>query len=54
MSSIGGIVLLAVVLQRGMFCEQFRCSTIINGKTFEAVIEVHKVKGSEYINLYSI
>ena len=44
-SSLGGIVLLAVVLERGMFYEQFRCSIIIDGKTFEAVIDVHKVKG---------
>ena len=43
--SLGGIVLLAVVLERGMFCEQFRCSIIIDRKTFEAVIDVHKVKG---------
>ena len=44
-SSLGGIVLLAVVLERGMFCEQFRCSIIIDRKTFEAVIDVRKVKG---------
>ena len=54
MSSLMGIVLLAVVLERGMFCEQFRCNIIVEGKTFEAVIDVCKVKGSEYINLYSI
>ena len=41
----GGIVLLAVALERGMFCKQFRCSIIIDGKTFEAVIDVLKVKG---------
>ena len=44
-SSLVGIVLLAVVLKRGMFCEQFRCNIIFDGKTFEAVIDVHKVKG---------
>ena len=44
-SSLGGIVLLAVVLERGMFCKQFRCSIVIDGKTFEAVIDVRKVKG---------
>ena len=37
-----------------MFCKQFRCSIIINRKTFEGVVDVHKVKGSEYMNLYSI
>ena len=41
----GGIVLLAVVLERGMFCKQFRCSIIIDGKTFEAVIDVRKSRG---------
>ena len=45
MSSLGRIVLLAVVFERGMFCKQFRCSIIINGKSFEAVIDVPKVKG---------
>ena len=50
----GGIVLLEFVLERGMFCKQFRCSIIIDGKTFEGVVDVHKVKGSEYMNLYSI
>ena len=44
-SSLGGIVLLAVVLERGMFCKQLSCSIIIDGKTFEAVIDVCKVKG---------
>ena len=53
-SSLMGIVLLAVVLERGMFCEQFRYNIMIDRKTFEAVVDVHKVKGSEYINLYSI
>ena len=53
-SSLGEIVLLEFVLERGMFCKQFRCKIIIDGKTFEAVIDVHKVKGSEYMNLYSI
>ena len=53
-SSLGGIVLLAVVLERGMFCKQFRCSIIIDGKIFQDVVDVRKVKGSEYINLYSI
>ena len=43
--SLVGMVLLAVVLERGMFWEQFRCSIIIDGKTFEAVIDVRKVKG---------
>ena len=33
-NSLVGIVLLAVVLEKGMFCEQFRCNIIINGKTF--------------------
>ena len=37
-----------------MFCKQIRCSIIINGKTFEGVLDVRKVKGSEYMNLYSI
>ena len=53
-SSLGGIALLEFVLERGMFCKQFRCSIIIDRKTFEAVIDVCKVKGSEYMNLYSI
>ena len=52
-SSLGGIVLLAV-LERGMFCKQFRCSIIIDGKIFQDIVDVRKVKGSEYINLYSI
>ena len=54
MSSLRGIVLLEFLLERGMFCEQFRCSIIIDGKTFEGVLDVRKVKGSEYMNLYSI
>ena len=54
MRSLGGIVLLEFLLERGMFCKQFRCSIIINRKTFEGVLDVHKVKGSEYMNLYSI
>ena len=37
-----------------MFFKQFRCSIIIDGKTFEGVVDVCKVKGSEYMNLYSI
>ena len=53
-SSFGVIVFLEFVLERGMFCKQFRCSIIIDRKTFEAVIDVHKVKGSEYMNLYSV
>ena len=53
-SSLKGIVLLEFLLERGMFCEQIRCSIIINGKTFEGVLDVCKVKGSEYMNLYSI
>ena len=44
-SSLVGIALLAIVLERGIFCEQFRCNIIIDRKTFEAVIDVHKVKG---------
>ena len=40
-----GIVLLAVLLEREMFCEQFRCNIIIDRKTFETVIDVCKVKG---------
>ena len=44
-SSLGGIVLLAVVLEKGMFCKQFRYSIIIDRKTFNAVIDVCKVKG---------
>ena len=54
LSSLVGIVLLAVILEQGMLCEQFRCNIIIDGKTFEAVIDVRKVKGPEYINLYSL
>ena len=53
-SSLGGIVLLAVILERGMFCKQLRRSIIIDGKTFEDVVDVRKVKGSGYMNLYSI
>ena len=45
MRSLVGIVFLAVVLERGMFCKQFRCNIIIDRKTFEAVIDVRKVKG---------
>ena len=37
-----------------MFCKQFRCSIIIDGKFFQEVVDVHKVKGSKYMNLYSI
>ena len=32
------------VLERGMICNQFRSNIIIDGKTFEAGIDVHKVK----------
>ena len=37
-----------------MFCKQFRCSIIIHRKNFEGVVDVCKVKGSEYMNLYGI
>ena len=53
-SSLGGIVLLEFVLERGMFWKQFRCSIIIDRKFFQEVVDVRKVKGSEYMNLYSI
>ena len=44
-SSLVGMVLLPILLQRGMFYEQFRCNMMIDGITFEANIHVHKVKG---------
>ena len=53
-SSLGGIVLLEFVLERRMFCKQFRCTIIIDGNFFQDVVDVRKVKGSEYMNLYSI
>ena len=38
MSFLVGIVLLAVVLERGMFCEQFRCTIIIDRKLLMQVL----------------
>ena len=52
MSFLVGIVLLAVLLERGMFCEQLRCNIMIDGNTFWANIHVCKVKVSEYMNFY--
>ena len=44
-SSLGGIVLLEFVLERRMFCKQFRCTIIIDGNFFQDVVDVRKVKG---------
>ena len=49
-----GIVLLATLLEREMFCVQLQCNIMIDGNTFNANIHVHKVKGSEYMNFYGI
>ena len=52
-SSLVGMVLLPILLERGMFYEQFRCNIMIDGITFQANIHVHNIKGCLYINLYS-
>ena len=44
-SSLVGMVLLPVQLERGMFYEQFRCNMMIDGITFQANIHVRIVKG---------
>ena len=49
-----GIVLLAVLLERGMFHEQLRYNIRIDRNTFSFDIHVRKVKGSEYMNFYSM
>ena len=41
-----GIVLLPVLLERGMFYEQFRCNIMIDLNTFQPNIHVCIVKGS--------
>ena len=53
-SSLRGIVLLEFLLERGMFCEQFRCNMMMHGNTFWVNIDVCKVKGCPYLNLYDI
>ena len=40
-----GIVLLATLLEREMFCVQLWCNIMIDGNTFKANIHVRKVKG---------
>ena len=44
-SSLVGMVLLPILLERGMFDEQFRCKIMIDGITFQANIHVRKVEG---------
>ena len=44
-SSLVGMVLLPILLERGMFYEQFRCNIIIDGITFQSNIHVCKIEG---------
>ena len=44
-SSLVGIVLLASLLEREMFCVQLWCNIVIDRNTFKANIHVCKVKG---------
>ena len=43
------IVLLVVLLERGMFCKQPKCNSMINRITFQANIHVCKVKGANIL-----
>ena len=47
-----GIILLLILFKRGMFYEQFRCNIMIDRNTFPANIDVCKVKGCLFWNLY--
>ena len=40
-----GIVLLAILLEREMFCVQLQCKIMIDGNTLKANIHLRKVKG---------
>ena len=45
------IVLLAVLLKRKMFCEQFRFNMIIDRNTFEWYIHIEEGRGVSFLSV---
>ena len=48
-SSVVGIVMLAISLGREMFFEQFRCNIMIDGNIFHGSVDVQRVEGSNIL-----
>ena len=48
-SSLVGIVMLPISLEREMFYKQFRCHMMIDGNTFQGNIDMQRVEGSNIL-----